>query len=622
MKQLLFLALFLLTVSYCFAQDEIIHKKKFDSTIIAVKDSIKKNIGDSLKANNDGFLLSRNNLAEVNAALALSNLGTYSAIAINSFLNSKINWSDTTGGIGNRILTLDYFLHHSSGGGGIGDSAYFNYLYFHLVDTATSLGFYRRNYIDALNLHNVKYSDSTLIFSTPTQIKAYVTGLGYIKKIDADTTYINISKTLGKNLFDKRTVTTGYFVSSADAGTLLANGTYSASNWIPVASSTVYCQTQSVQMSFFDRNLKFISALSPTSSATTAMTFTTPSNCAFIRITVFNTNLNTEQVELGSINTSYVAYDTSVVRILSNKSLFTHIHDTSNGSITIAAPGINNDINLVPSGKGAVTISGGHGLEFIPNVGAAGPDYGVGIGGMAYRMPTEAMTTNFLLMRMGWYVFEGDSAIWRMSLSPVGLDIGNSNTTWAPHNILEICPMGSQPAIGTTLVGTAATLSSSFDNSSFNIGQDATHYGIMLWKYNATVSLANLCIGSRNGSNSLQLQQEGGRVLIGTATDDGKNLLQISGSVAVKDSILVGVTKLTVPDYVFSNSHKDLSISAMTKFIKKNKHLPTIPSANDLTSQPLNIVSFNMKLLEAIEVQAKYISELERRLRKLENKRP
>lgn len=105
---------------------------------------------------------------------------------------------------------------------------------------------------------------------------------------------------IGKNLFDKAAVTNGYTVAPNN-GTLVANATISASDWIAVEPNTEYIQTEGYAMAFYDANKAFISGGNFTN-------FTTPANCAYVRLSIRNVALATYQLEKGSVATPYEAY--------------------------------------------------------------------------------------------------------------------------------------------------------------------------------------------------------------------------------------------------------------------------------------------------------------------------
>jgi hypothetical protein len=114
-----------------------------------------------------------------------------------------------------------------------------------------------------------------------------------------------------KNLFDKTTVTSGYYINYT-TGLIAANASYSASDYIPVNPSTQYYATYPGQFAFYTANKVFISGINGTPNP-----FTTPSSAAYVRLSMLTTNVSTMQLELGSTATSYSSFgaklDTSTV---------------------------------------------------------------------------------------------------------------------------------------------------------------------------------------------------------------------------------------------------------------------------------------------------------------------
>jgi lysophospholipase L1-like esterase len=131
----------------------------------------------------------------------------------------------------------------------------------------------------------------------------------------------------GKNIFNKDTVTAGYYVSST-VGTLVANANYVASDYIPVSPSAEYTQSYGGYMAFYDSAKKYISGLGLQSSA---RIFTTPSNAAYIRVSSPVANLSTYQVELGNTATLFEPYGIKLVDSLLEKVL-------ANDSISVFLP--------------------------------------------------------------------------------------------------------------------------------------------------------------------------------------------------------------------------------------------------------------------------------------------
>lgn len=112
----------------------------------------------------------------------------------------------------------------------------------------------------------------------------------------------------GKNLFDKTAVTAGYYINYT-TGNLIANASYSASDYIPVTAGQNYTQSYSHQTAYYDANKTYISGVAALGTPTTPRTLTIPAGAVYIRMSVINTSLNTMQFEKGSESTTYQAYN-------------------------------------------------------------------------------------------------------------------------------------------------------------------------------------------------------------------------------------------------------------------------------------------------------------------------
>jgi hypothetical protein len=74
----------------------------------------------------------------------------------------------------------------------------------------------------------------------------------------------------------------------------------------------------------------------------------------------------------------------------------------------------------------------------------------------------------------------------------------------------------------------------------------------------------------------------------------------------------------TWPDYVFGKDYKFLSLPDLHDYIVLNKHLPNVPSANDVKSNGIDLEDMSVKLLEKTEELSLYFIQLDERLKKLE----
>lgn len=75
----------------------------------------------------------------------------------------------------------------------------------------------------------------------------------------------------------------------------------------------------------------------------------------------------------------------------------------------------------------------------------------------------------------------------------------------------------------------------------------------------------------------------------------------------------------TYPDYVFGEAYELMPLSALKSFIEEHKHLPNIPSAQEMHEEGVvNLGEMNRLYLEKIEELTLYILQLEERISDLE----
>jgi hypothetical protein len=71
-------------------------------------------------------------------------------------------------------------------------------------------------------------------------------------------------------------------------------------------------------------------------------------------------------------------------------------------------------------------------------------------------------------------------------------------------------------------------------------------------------------------------------------------------------------------DFVFEKNYKLPKLSEVEKFVKEQKHLPSIPSATEVVKDGLDVSEISSKLLQKIEELTLYVIEQDKRLRKIE----
>ena len=114
-------------------------------------------------------------------------------------------------------------------------------------------------------------------------------------------------------------------------------------------------------------------------------------------------------------------------------------------------------------------------------------------------------------------------------------------------------------------------------------------------------------------------------ILIPT-TGNATNELTVYGNISASGTIYASQfnddgTNLNVPDYVFETGYVLQPLSDVEEHISESKHLPNIPSMDDINSwSKLSYSDRDMKLLEKIEELTLYIIDLQKQVNELKNK--
>ncbi|MFL5744182.1 MAG: hypothetical protein ACJ751_05920 [Niastella sp.] len=187
------------------------------------------------------------------------------------------------------------------------------------------------------------------------------------------------------------------------------------------------------------------------------------------------------------------------------------------------------------------------------------------------------------------------------------LTIGNDgNPTFAVNGMNN-----GKVGIGTTNPG--AKLDVNFFNPNGEIPQN----GLLLQTNsfytpnNADNSYYLKTLDQGNGSIAF-IVKGNGQVGIGTA-NIGNCKLAVDGRIGAR-----GI-KVTVdpnfPDYVFDSAYQLRSLSNLEQYINQNKHLPGIPSAEEVKKEGgIELGDMNVKLLEKVEELSLYIIEMNKKL--------
>jgi hypothetical protein len=103
------------------------------------------------------------------------------------------------------------------------------------------------------------------------------------------------------------------------------------------------------------------------------------------------------------------------------------------------------------------------------------------------------------------------------------------------------------------------------------------------------------------------ITDDNGNVGIGTANP--RSRLTVAGNISARE---VQVTVDAGADFVFEEDYNLKSLDSVEKYIKENKHLPEIASAQEMKKEGINLSEMNIKLLQKVEELTLYMIEMKK----------
>lgn len=120
--------------------------------------------------------------------------------------------------------------------------------------------------------------------------------------------------------------------------------------------------------------------------------------------------------------------------------------------------------------------------------------------------------------------------------------------------------------------------------------------------------------------NGTIVTQNNEKVVIGggiTKLPDGFNLYVKNGILAERVRVAVANSNKWA-DYVFDKNYQLMPIKDVAKFIAQNKHLPNVPSAEEVAENGIDMAEITSKQMEKIEELTLYLIQANERIEKLE----
>ncbi|MGD9159115.1 MAG: hypothetical protein PVG39_11960 [Desulfobacteraceae bacterium] len=114
--------------------------------------------------------------------------------------------------------------------------------------------------------------------------------------------------------------------------------------------------------------------------------------------------------------------------------------------------------------------------------------------------------------------------------------------------------------------------------------------------------------GNWTGWRKILSEDAEGNVGIGTL-NTGSYKLAVEGKIGAREVV---VTQAAWADFVFEDNYNLSTLTQVESFIKKNKHLPDIPSAKQVEEEGLSMAEMMKKQMQKIEELTLYVIELKK----------
>jgi hypothetical protein len=104
---------------------------------------------------------------------------------------------------------------------------------------------------------------------------------------------------------------------------------------------------------------------------------------------------------------------------------------------------------------------------------------------------------------------------------------------------------------------------------------------------------------------------------IGIGLDNPTYPLEVNGTIRARE---VKIENTNWPDYVFSGDYKLPTLHDVSRHIEENRHLPGIPSSEEVAKEGINLSEMNARLLRKIEEMTLYMIQQQKEIDELKNK--
>lgn len=216
--------------------------------------------------------------------------------------------------------------------------------------------------------------------------------------------------------------------------------------------------------------------------------------------------------------------------------------------------------------------------------------------------------------------------------NPQNFIASQSNPSWPTLKINSACNGNVEIGLGGGYVSTSnyfeaggpvrnALITSNIFAASTRIGQrvttnhanipNTTYYNTQLFVNRPTthaLSVFNTATNT-NGDENFVVYGDGSTAIGGTYVPSGYKLA-VNG-LAIAQEVVVELPA-NWPDYVFKKDYTLLPLAELDRFVKKENHLPEVPSAEQVEKSGIELAKMNTVLLKKVEELTLYIIELDK----------
>ena len=160
---------------------------------------------------------------------------------------------------------------------------------------------------------------------------------------------------------------------------------------------------------------------------------------------------------------------------------------------------------------------------------------------------------------------------------------------------------------GSLLFGDTATSGDPFGEWGIEyVDSEDEGHGLNFWRpWNHEYGTMNNCLFLKDNGN------------IGIGTHDPQAKLAVNGEILAK-SVRVNTGSTYWPDYVFGKDYNLMSLRELEQYVNTHKHLPGIPSAQEVEEQgDVDLGAMNALLLEKVEELTRYVIDLQSQIDEL-----